>query len=264
MPPARRRYRPWLPAARVCRASRSWDWCPFGGSVIAGRSARVQWLASLAAWFLTSRLSASGTTLTNHGADQLRAAFPIRKRRALVGPAVLLVAVVSVGGTGSWEQGGRGWRGGRWRGRRSPRRWWPRRPSRRGGAGRGPGRPRPAGRAGGGAGVLGCCWVGGGGQGRGGGGEGGGGAWGCGGGAGVGKWRNPFSGSPPLRRALIIAVLLALASEEANPSLTRCTNPCACVLPAPVWPLMKPNSRSRAEPRKSSPPLNDALFSACT
>src|SRR5258707_7064084 len=116
MPPARRRYRPWLPAARVCRASRSWDWCPFSGSVIAGRSARVQWLASLAAWFLTSRLSASDTTLTNHGADQQRAAFPLRKRRALAGAAVLLVAAVSVGGTFSWGQGGGGWRWGgvRW------------------------------------------------------------------------------------------------------------------------------------------------------
>src|SRR5258708_19338361 len=121
MPPARRRCRAWLPARGVWRASRSWDWCPFGGSVIAGRSARVQWLASLAAWFLTSRLSASDTTLTNHGADQQRAAFPLRKRRALAGPAVLLVAAVSVGGTVSWEQGGRGWRWGRWRGSRSPR-----------------------------------------------------------------------------------------------------------------------------------------------
>src|SRR5260370_28720825 len=125
MPPARRRYRPWLPAARVCRASRSWDWCPFGGSVIAGRSARVQWLASLAAWFLTSRLSASGTTLTNHRADQLRAAFPIRKRRAPAGPAVLLGAAVSVGGTVGLGQGGGGWRRGRWPASRSPRSWRP-------------------------------------------------------------------------------------------------------------------------------------------
>src|SRR5258708_7424941 len=132
MPPARRRCRPWLPAPRVCRASRSWDWCPFSGSVIAGRSARVQWLASLAAWFLTSRLSASDTTLTNHGADQQRAAFPLRKRRALAGPAVLLVAVVSVGGTVSWGQGRRGGGGGRWRGSRSPRSVCPRRPDRRG------------------------------------------------------------------------------------------------------------------------------------
>src|SRR5260221_5919042 len=112
MPPARRRYRPWLPAPRVCRASRSWDWCPFSGSVIAGRSARVQWLASLAAWFLPSRLSASDTTLTNHGADQQRAAFPLRKRRALAGPAVFLVSVVSVGGTVSWGAGGGGLGGG--------------------------------------------------------------------------------------------------------------------------------------------------------
>src|SRR5260370_10464139 len=112
MPPARRRYRPWLPAPRGCRASGSWDWCPFSGSVIAGRSARVQWLASLAAWFPTSRLSASDTTLTNHGADQQRAAFPLRKRRALAGPAVLLGAAGCVGGTVSWEEGGRGWRGG--------------------------------------------------------------------------------------------------------------------------------------------------------
>src|SRR5260370_12503243 len=122
MPPARRRYRPWLPAPRVCRASRSWDWCPFSGSVIAGRSARVQWLASLAAWFLTSRLSASDTTLTNHGADQQRAAFPLRKRRALAGPAVLLVAVVSVGGTLGLGQGRRGLRWGRLAGNPSPRR----------------------------------------------------------------------------------------------------------------------------------------------
>src|SRR5258708_19106475 len=125
MLPVRRRYWPWLPAPRVCRASRSWDWCPFSGSVIAGRSARVQWLASLAAWFLTSRLSASDTTLTNHGADQVRAAFPLRKRRALAGPAVLLVAVVSVGGTVSWGQGGGGWRGGGWRWSPSPRGWGP-------------------------------------------------------------------------------------------------------------------------------------------
>src|SRR5258707_11545826 len=134
MPPARRRCRPWLPAPRVCRASRSWDWCPFSGSVIAGRSARVQWLASLAAWFLTSRLSASDTTLTNHGADQQRAAFPLRKRRALAGPAVLLVAGVSVGGTVSWGRGGRGWGGGGWRWRRWTPRWCSPRPGRGGGA----------------------------------------------------------------------------------------------------------------------------------
>src|SRR5258708_4022718 len=117
MPPARRRYRPWLPAARVCRASRSWDWCPFSGSVIAGRSARVQWLASLAAWFLTSRLSASDTTLTNHGADQQRAAFPLRKRRGPLAGAVLVVAAGSGVGSGWWwggtvEGGPRGWGGG--------------------------------------------------------------------------------------------------------------------------------------------------------
>src|SRR6266851_4841447 len=34
-----------------------------------------------------------------------------------------------------------------------------------------------------------------------------------------------------------------------------CWKPCDCGLSAPVWPLMKPNSRSRDEPRKSSPPL---------
>jgi hypothetical protein len=80
----------------------------------------------------------------------------------------------------------------------------------------------------------------------------------------VGKSPNTFSRSPPLRKASISAVLPAEASAEANLSLTRCTNPCACGLAAPVWPLMKPNSRSRADPRKSSPPLNDALFSAGT
>src|SRR5258707_13103609 len=105
MPPARRRYRPWLPAARVCRASRSWDWCPFSGSVIAGRSARVQWLASLAAWFLTSRLSASDTTLTNHGADQQRAAFPLRKRRGPSGARRLLVSAGRRGGDVGWGAG---------------------------------------------------------------------------------------------------------------------------------------------------------------
>src|SRR5258708_7616870 len=108
MPPARRRYRPWLPAPRVCRASRSWDWCPFSGSVIAGRSARVQWLGSLAAWVLTSRLSASDTTLTNHGADQQRAAFPLRKRRAPSGARRLPVAAARVGGAVGWGEGG-GW-----------------------------------------------------------------------------------------------------------------------------------------------------------
>src|SRR5258707_11943573 len=112
MPPARRRYRPWLPAPGVCRASRSWDWCPFSGSVIAGRSARVQWLASLAAWFLTSRLSASDTTLTNHGAGQQRAAFPLRKRRAPVGAPRFLGAVVCVGGNVSLGAGGGGLGGG--------------------------------------------------------------------------------------------------------------------------------------------------------
>src|SRR5258707_12348154 len=112
MPPARRRYRPWLPAPGVCRASRSWDWCPFSGSVIAGRSARVQWLASLAAWFLTSRLSASDTTLTNHGADQVRAAFPLRKRRGPSGAPALLGASGWGGGTGGLGGGGGGWGGG--------------------------------------------------------------------------------------------------------------------------------------------------------
>ena len=48
------------------------------------------------------------------------------------------------------------------------------------------------------------------------------------------------------------------------PSLARCWNPCACGLFTPVCPLTKPNSRSRAEPRKSSPPLNDTSFSAGT
>src|SRR5258708_15676655 len=133
MPPVRRRYRPWLPAPRVCRASRSWDWCPFGGSVIAGRSARVQWLASLAAWFLTSRLSASDTTLTNHGADQQRAAFPLRKRRAPSGPPLLLVAAVSVGGSVGWGEGGRGWRWGGSRGKPAPPRVLCPPPGRKGG-----------------------------------------------------------------------------------------------------------------------------------
>ena len=67
-----------------------------------------------------------------------------------------------------------------------------------------------------------------------------------------------------MRRALISAVLPAEASWLACPSRTRCWKPWACGLRAPVWPLMKPNSRSRAEPRKSSQPLHDALFSAGT
>src|ERR1700748_2792310 len=54
------------------------------------------------------------------------------------------------------------------------------------------------------------------------------------------------------------------ASSLAWPSSTRCWKPWACELLAPVWPLMNPNRRSRAEPRKSSPPLNDASLSAGT
>src|SRR5207253_3064191 len=71
----------------------------------------------------------------------------------------------------------------------------------------------------------------------------------------VGKSPNTLSRSPPLRSASISAVLLALASSEAWPSLTRLTKPCDSLLSAPVWPLTNPNRRSRAEPRKSSPPL---------
>src|SRR6476660_7987083 len=36
MPPAVRPYRLWLPAARVCRASRSWERCPSSESIIRG------------------------------------------------------------------------------------------------------------------------------------------------------------------------------------------------------------------------------------
>src|SRR5277367_3041858 len=58
--------------------------------------------------------------------------------------------------------------------------------------------------------------------------------------------------------------VLFVAFSDTLPSLARCWNPCACGLLTPVCPLMKPNSRSRAEPRKSSPPLYEALFSAGT
>src|SRR5262249_22756643 len=61
---------------------------------------------------------------------------------------------------------------------------------------------------------------------------------------------------PPRGRSRLIGgVWPARASSAACPSLIGCTTPWACGLPAPVWPLMTPNSRSRAEPRKSSPPL---------
>src|SRR5258708_7680051 len=80
----------------------------------------------------------------------------------------------------------------------------------------------------------------------------------------VGKSPNTLRRSPPLRRALIKAVFPAEASSLVCPSRTRCTNPCACGLLAPVCPVMTPKSRSRADPRKSSPPLYAALFSAGT
>jgi hypothetical protein len=55
-----------------------------------------------------------------------------------------------------------------------------------------------------------------------------------------------------------------LALSDIRLSLASCTNPWAFGLLTPVCPLTKPNSRSRAEPRKSSPPLNEASFSAGT
>src|SRR5581483_3214435 len=80
----------------------------------------------------------------------------------------------------------------------------------------------------------------------------------------VGKSPNTLSRSPPFRSASMNASLSALASSAAWPSLTRWTNPCASSFPSPVSPLTNPNRRSRAEPRKSSPPLYGALFRAGT
>src|SRR6476660_6340767 len=101
MLPAVRPCRLWLPAARVCRASLSWEWCPSVESIIRAPfsplpcSWRRQPLGFLP---LTGRLPPEGHALPRRASDgevprRARSsrggdAFPLRETAGLAGPAV--------------------------------------------------------------------------------------------------------------------------------------------------------------------------------
>src|SRR6185369_16160288 len=119
MLPAVRPCRLWLPAARVCRASRSWEWCPSVESIIRGpfsplpRSWRRQPLGFLP---LTGRLRPEGHALPRRASDgevpgrlaesSYGHAFSLRTTAGPPGPPVWVGGGVWGGGRGGWGGGG--------------------------------------------------------------------------------------------------------------------------------------------------------------